>query len=128
MILFLLKYRKLIGYGLAVLLVVSLFFSYRHSLIKMGREEGREEVRKEWAASITVANGEIAKKDAAYAALQSERDKAMAEVNALLNRPQPAPKTLIREVPTSAPVATCPRLSADFLRNYNATADAADSH
>jgi len=48
MILFLLKYRKLIGYGIAVLLVLSLFFAYRHSLIKMGREQGRAQVQALW--------------------------------------------------------------------------------
>ena len=127
MILFLLKYRKWIGYGIAVLLVLSLFFAYRHSLIKMGRDEGREEIRKEWAASIAVANGEIARKDAAYQALQSERDKVALEVQALRNRPLPAPKTLVVEVPTSAPVSTRPRISADFLRVYNSLAGAADS-
>ena len=120
------KYRRLIGYGLAVLAIIAMFLTYRHSLIQDGVKLGREQVRREWAASITVANGEIAKKDAAYAALQGERDKAKAEYLALLNRPQAAPRTLIREVPTDAPAATCPRLSPDFRMRYNSAADAAD--
>ena len=127
MILFLLKHRKLIGYGLAVLIVAMSFLAYRHSLIQDGVKLGREQVRKEWAYSISVANGEIEKKNKAYAALQGERDKAKAEVEDLRNQPLPAPKTLIREVPTSAPVSSCPRLSPDFLHSYNALADAADS-
>lgn len=42
------KYRRLLVYGIAVLLVLSLFFAYRHSLIKMGRDEGRAEVQALW--------------------------------------------------------------------------------
>ncbi len=120
------KYRRLIGYGLAVLAIFAIFLAYRHSLIKMGREQGRLEVRAEWDEAISFANREIAAKDAAYQALQSERDKVALEVQDLRNRPLPAPRTLIREVPTDAPVSTCPRLSPDFLREYNARADAAD--
>ena len=120
------KYRRLIGYGLAVLAILAMLLTYRHSLIQDGVKLGREQVRKEWANSITVANREISMRDAAYAALQGERDKAKAAYIALLNRPPAAPRTLIREVPTDAPAATCPRLSPDFRVRYNAAADAAD--
>ncbi len=128
MIAFVLKYRKLIGYAIAALLLISLVLAWRHSLISDGIKLGREQVRKEWANSIMIANREISIRDAKYAALQGERDKAKAEVEAIRNRPIPAPRTLIVEVPTNAPVSTRPHLGPDFLRSYNAAADAADSH
>ena len=121
------QYRKWIGYGLAVLAILAMFLSYRHSLIKMGREQGRAEIRILWDESIAKANREILARDAAYQALQSERDKVALEVQELLNRPPPAPRTLIREVPTDAPVTTCPRLSPQFLQEYNARTDAANA-
>jgi hypothetical protein len=121
------KYRKWIGYGLAVLAIFALFLSYRHSLIKMGREQGRLEVRAEWDEAVSVANREIAKKDAAYAELQGERDKANAKVQELLNRPPPDPRTLIVRIPTDAPVTACPDRSPEWRLQYNALADAADS-
>jgi hypothetical protein len=121
------KYRKWIGYGLVICSVLALFFAYRHALIKKGREEGRAEVLAKWDEAISVSNREIAKKDTAYAALQGERDKASAEVQALLNRPPPDPRTLIVRIPTDAPVTSCPDRSPEWVRAYNALAAAADS-
>jgi hypothetical protein len=47
-ILFLLKYRKWIGYGLAVVLLVGLFLAYRHSLIEMGDKRGAARIQALW--------------------------------------------------------------------------------
>jgi hypothetical protein len=120
------KFRKWIGYGLAILAIIAIFLTYRHSLIKMGREQGRLEVRAEWDEAVSVANREIAAKDAAYQALQGQRDMMAAEVQALLNRPPPDPVKLIVRIPTDAPVSSCPDRSPEWRLQYNALADAAD--
>lgn len=124
------KYRKWIAYGIAALLLITLVLGWRHNLItaahRDGVIEGSAKVQAQWDKAVEAANRETARRDSEYQALQGERDKVALEVQALLNRPLPAPRLLIREVPTDAPVSSCPRLGPDFLRLYNAAADAAD--
>ena len=119
-------YRKWIGYGIAVLAIFATLWTLLHNYGVRHYNDGIADEKVLWAKSIEAANAKVRKQDADYLALQRERDKAKAEIEALRNRPPAAPRTLIREVPTDAPAATCPRLSPDFRMRYNAASDAAD--
>ena len=71
-----------------------------------------------WAKAEAEARARAEALDAAYRASEADRARLAALVRNL--PPPPPPRTLIREVPTDAPVNSCPRLSPAFRLRWNA--------
>ncbi len=125
MILFLLKYRKLIGYGLAVLAVSILAWrihAWRDGYLKRAEavaqlateKAGREADRVEFAKRT-----EQSEKDRAKLAADLEAIRAK-----FANLPPPTVLTRTVEVPIAPGQTTCPspRIHSDFRLFWNTTA------
>ena len=107
---------------LSVALIAGVWGFHRWSYGK-GVEATETRWEAKWAKAEAEARARTQAADEAYRALQGERDRLAAVVRNL--PPPPPPRTLIREVPTDAPVTSCPRLSPSFRLRWNSDPAAA---
>lgn len=84
MIPFILKYRKLLAYGLSLLLILFLAYRLHHSGVKSGRAEVQAKWDADTAKRDKVAADEIAKQAADAEATRKHNDEVLKNANAQL--------------------------------------------
>jgi hypothetical protein len=121
----LLRYRRWIAYGLAALAVAWALWAAIDGYGDRRASAEKAAVMARWAAATEASNAENRARDAEYERTKGERDAAMTQVAAILNRPPVDPKTLIVRVPTDAPGITCPDRGSEFRLRFNEIATSA---
>ena len=115
--------RKALPYILLSVAIIAGYWWQARYHYGRGVEATETAWQAKWSKPEAEAKARAEALDAAYRASEADRARLAALVRNL--PPPPPPRTLIREVPTDAPVTSCPRLSSQFRVFYNA--DPADA-